>query len=399
MPSYCVKHTLHIIRSFYKKIGTIKLTQRKQKYFVTRPTLPKLEDYQKYLEQIWETGIVTNRGPVLLEYEQKLATHLKVDETIVTANATLALMVLMRSMGLKGEVITTPFTFAATASSIFWSGLTPVFVDIEPDGVNISPDAVKAAITPNTSAILAVHCYGIPCDHEALQRIAEEHDLKLIYDACHAFGTEIDGASILELGDASVLSLHATKLVSSAEGGLIVISDRELVKRVRLNINFGIANENEIPEIGINAKMSELHAALGLCNLELLPSIYHERKKIYETYRQKLKNINELKILARPFLTRDGFSYIPTLISDDSPHSVQSLKMALADQGIYTRRYFHPLLTETPAFASYAPSGSGTIQHAANISSRVLCLPIYHGLSQADVKFICDQISQFFNDR
>lgn len=375
------------------------MTQPKQKYFVTRPTLPKLEDYCRYLEKIWETGIVTNRGPVLLEYEQELATHLKVNETIVTANATLALMVLMRSMALKGEVITTPFTFAATASSIVWSGLTPVFVDIEPDGVNISPEAVKAAITPNTSAILAVHCYGIPCDHEALQQIAEEHNLKLIYDACHAFGTEIDGTSILEFGDASVLSLHATKLVSSAEGGLIVTSDSELVNRVRLNINFGIANEHEIPEIGINAKMSELHAALGLCNLELLPSIYDERKKIYETYRLNLKNIKELEVLPRPSLTRDGFSYIPVQVNDGNPGAVQSLKMALADKGIFTRRYFHPLLTETSAFASYAPFGSGALHHAANISSRVLCLPIYHGLYQADVQHICDQISQFFNAR
>ena len=370
-----------------------------KKYFVTRPTLPSLKHYTTYLEQIWASGIITNRGPLLQEYENKLAEHLRVEEIIVTANATLGLMSVMRSMGLRGEVITTPFTFAATAGSVVWSGLEPVFVDTEPGGVNICPEAVKSAINSNTCAILAVHCYGIPCDHEALEKISKEHGLKLIYDACHAFGTELDGASILELGDASVLSLHATKLVTSAEGGLIFTSDKELIDRIRLNINFGIADENHIPEIGINAKMSELHAALGLCNLELLPSIYSERKKIDEIYRRELKNIKEIEVVSRPALTRDGFAYIPIKLISETRYNVQDLKMYLEDKSVFSRRYFHPLLTDTCAFSMYKPTRSELLQNAVDISSRILCLPIYHGLTPSDIQLICSHIANFFDDK
>lgn len=375
------------------------MSEINKKYFVTRPTLPSLKKYSKYLEQIWASGIVTNRGPLLQEYETNLAKHLKVEKTIVTANATLGLMSVMRSMGLKGEVITTPFTFAATASSVVWSGLKPVFADTEPGGVNICPKAVKSAINSNTCAILAVHCYGIPCDHEALEKISKEHGLKLIYDACHAFGTELNGVSILELGDASVLSLHATKLVSSAEGGLIYTSDKELIDRIRLNINFGIADENNIPEIGINAKMSELHAALGLCNLELMPSIYNERQQIDEIYRRELKLVKGIEVVSRPDLTRDGFAYIPVKLNGETKYSVRSLKMYLEDKGVFSRRYFYPLLTDTGAFSMYKPTKSAMLSNATDISSRILCLPIYHGLKPSDVRLICSYIAKFFDDK
>ena len=374
------------------------MKKENKKYYVTRPLMPDLQEYNQYLRQIWETGVITNRGPLLQQYEEALAEHLNVSSTVVTANATLALMVVMRAMDLTGEVITTPFTFAASAGAIVWSGLTPVFVDVEPGGVNICPESVKAAITPNTSAILAVHCYGVPSKVDALREIADEYQLKLIYDACHAFGTETDKGSILKRGDASILSLHATKLVSSAEGGLIVSSDEQLLNRVRLNINFGIKNENEIPDIGINAKMSELHAAFGLCNLNSMQDIYAGRREIYEAYKRHLEKIPNLSLLPRPKLSRDGFAYIPVIVEASSPFNAQTLKDSLERKGIFVRRYFYPLLTDTDAFKKYAHEISDMYVNARSISSRVLCLPIYYGINESDVQFICNEIAIVLNE-
>ena len=221
----------------------MKSKKTQKNYFVTQPSLPSLEEYECYLREIWETKVLTNRGPLVQRFEKNLANSLRIEEPILMCNATVGLMVVMRSLGLSGEVITTPFTFAATASSIIWSGLRPVFVDVEPGGVNICPIAVENAITPQTTAILAVHCYGIPCNHELLAALAKKHNLKLIYDACHAFGSEVKGSSILELGDASVVSLHATKLINSGEGGIVVSKNKDLREKIRLNINFGIINE------------------------------------------------------------------------------------------------------------------------------------------------------------
>src|SRR5690554_5232433 len=251
---------------------------------VTKPFLPPQEEYQHYLNKIWQSGWLTNMGPLSVELEKRLAIHLKVKNLLFVTNGTIALQMAIKALELKGEVITTPFSFVATTSSIVWEGCTPVFVDIDPNSLNIDANKIEAAITPNTSAILATHVYGNPCDVLAIEKIAKKHNLKVIYDGAHAFGVEVYGKSIFEYGDISICSLHATKLYHSIEGGLIITKDPELLRKLAFIRNFGFNGPEAFAELGINGKNSEFHAAMGLANFEYIDAIHKKRKLLTERY-------------------------------------------------------------------------------------------------------------------
>lgn len=362
-----------------------------KKVFVTQPVMPNKEKFLKYIDQIWENKLLTNRGPFLQELEEELAEYLGLEEIILTANATLALMLSMKALNLSGDVITTPFTFTATANAIVWAGLNPVFADIEVGGVNICARSAEQLVNPKTSAILAVHCYGIPCNHSALDELANRCDLKLIYDACHCFGTDINERSILQLGDISVLSLHATKLFSTVEGGLIYSPDKQKREKIRSLLNFGFRDEFNIDEVGINAKMSELHAAFGLANIKNISSIFEARKQIYHRYQDQLTAVSELSLIARPDVTRDGISYVPIILNSSAKIGIEELKRTLESEQIYTRRYFYPLLNNTKAYTNELGEKE-SYPNAEQLSERILCLPIYPDLNHSEVDTICDKI-------
>lgn len=383
-------HLTDLGKSKSREIGV--LMDSVKKYYVTKPELPRLDSYTKYLARIWDSGILTNNGSLLREFEDKLALGLKVDDPIVTANATLGLMSVMKTMKLEGEVITTPFTFVATSNAILWSGLQPVFVDVTEGGVNICPKAVEAAITEKTSAILAVHCYGIPCDHASLREIADRYGIKLIYDACHSFATEVDGVSILEWGDASVVSLHATKMINAAEGGIVIAQNQHLRDNIRLGINFGIESEYDATLVGLNGKMSEFHAALGLANLENFPSILAKRKHIFLRYKELLSECDDLEVIERGDVTQDGFAYLPTLIKKTRALDLDSIKSKLEVNQIFARRYFYPLVTDLSAYKDESVYTKHPTEHARELSRRILCLPIYPSMTDHDIEFIVEKI-------
>src|SRR5690554_4002385 len=279
---------------------------------ITKPFLPPKEEYEKYLKDIWERNWLTNNGPLTQELEKKVKAHLKVKNLLFVTNGTIALQMAIRGLDLSGEIITTPFSFVATTSSIVWEGCTPVFVDIDPQSFNIDPSKIEAAITPRTQAILATHVYGNPCNVLAIEKIAKKHDLKVIYDGAHAFGVEVKGRSIFEYGDISICSLHATKLYHSGEGGLIITQDPKLLKKLRFIRNFGFNGPVAFAELGINGKNSELHAALGLTNLKYIDKIHNQRKLLTEEYDRLLKNEKIIK----PLWHQDAslnYAYYPIL--------------------------------------------------------------------------------------
>lgn len=351
---------------------------------VTKTKLPKIEEYIKYLKKIWETNWVTNNSEFLQLLEKKLQDYLKVKNLLLVSNGTLALQLLLKGFDLKGEVITTPFTFSATTNVILWEGLEPVFADIDPQTFNIDPQDVGKKITQKTSAILAVHVYGNCCDVEKLQKIANKHNLKLIYDAAHAFGVEYKNQSILNYGDASALSFHATKTFNTIEGGGIVVKNKELFEKLKLLRNFGIKSEEEVILPGINAKMNEFQAIMGLCNLEEIDREIQLRKKIYERYKAGLsdnKNIKFQEINGSKY----NYTYMPICFKDikerDAIHS------ELVKNGIKPRKYFFPL---TVNFEYFKRKGVDLVEKyglkiASDIADRILCLPLYSDLKMAVV--------------
>ena len=329
----------------------VQLESTRQAYMtipLTRPLLPPLQEFIPYLEEIWASGMLTNCGAMHQALETELKQHLGVEHLALTSSGTLALLAALRASGVTGEVITTPFSFVATAHSLLWSGLTPVFVDIDPHTLNLDPARIEAAITPRTSAILPVHCYGTPCHTVAIDKIARAHGLKVIYDAAHAFGVEDEGGSILRHGDMSVLSLHATKVFNTFEGGAVICPDAGTVEHIQQLRNFGFVNETTVSSIGINAKLSEINAAFGLLQLRHIDQALQRRAHISHYYRQHLAGVQGVHCLPLNPAVRSNHAYFPIWLDGDFPLSRDALYAVFREREIMVRRYFHPLISALP---------------------------------------------------
>lgn len=348
---------------------------------VTQPFLPPKNEYERFLEQIWSRKWLTNMGPFSNQLENELKKYLKIKHLLFVTNGTVALQMAIKALGLKGEIITTPFSFVATTSSIVWEGCQPVFVDIDKDSLNIDPTKIEAAITDKTSAILATHVYGNPCDVEAIEKIAQKHNLKVIYDAAHAFGVQVNGKSIFEYGDISTCSLHATKLYHSVEGGLVITKDAELLKKLNYIRNFGISGFDTFAELGINGKNSEYHAAMGLANLKYIGEIIDKRKALTKRYDENLSNLKSFRPLWHKHSENNG-AYYPIVL--ESEELLLKIVEGLKASEIGTRRYFYPSLARTLPYLN-----STEMPITDDISKRVLCLPMYYDLSFDEVDLIC----------
>lgn len=357
---------------------------------VTKPFLPPQDVYQKYLDGIWKREWLTNMGPLASQLEMDIKDYLKIKHLLFVTNGTVALQMAIKALGLKGEIITTPFSFVATTSTIVWEDCTPVFVDIDKESLNIDANKIEEAITDKTTAILATHVYGNPCDVEKIEAIAKKHNLKVIYDAAHAFGVEVNGKSIFEYGDISTCSLHATKLYHSIEGGLIVTKDADLLKKLAYIRNFGISGFDSFAELGLNGKNSEFHAAMGLANLEFVDDIRSQRKLIINRYDEKLKNLKAYRPIWHKASQNNG-AYYPVVL--ESEELLLRIKEKLDTNEIFTRRYFYPSL------ATALPYIEQTLCPVTDdISKRVLCLPLYYDLTVEEVDHICRLILRVQNN-
>ena len=342
---------------------------------VTKPFLPPYEEYQKYLEGIWGREFLTNNGPLVQELEKKLKDYLNVDYLLYLSNGTIALQIAIKALDLSGEIITTPFSYVATTSSIVWEGCKPVFVDIDPNTLNISPSLIEAAITDKTTGILATHVFGNPCDIEAIQAIAEKYNLKVIYDAAHCFGTKYKNKSVFEYGDVSTASFHATKLFHTVEGGAVFSKDEIVLERMKFMRNFGHDGPEKFNGIGINGKNSEFHAAMGLCNLNYVDVVLKRRKKQCKLYEELLAGFS-LKTISIGGDSSWNYAYYPLIFS--SKKQTLKVKEKLEMNEIYPRRYFYPSLDEM----DYIEDQKSSVSRA--VSQRILCLPLYHILKEDD---------------
>jgi len=362
-----------------------------KKIYVTKPALPPLEEFTGYLQEIWSNRILTNKGPFHQQFEKELAEYLGVKYISVFSNGTLALVTALQALRIKGEVITTPFSFAATTHSLWWNNIKPVFADIENECFNLDPDKVEAAITPETTAILAVHVYGNPCDLDRLQQIADTYGLKLIYDAAHAFGVKINGNSVMNFGDLSVLSFHATKVFNTFEGGAIVCQDEKTKKRIDFLKNFGFANETTVIEPGINAKMNEFQSALGLLQLKYVDQYIAKRKTIAELYRKQLKGMAGIRFLDDITGVDHCYTYFPVLIDARKyGKSRDAVYEELKQNNIYGRRYFYPLISQFPTYRSLLSARKENLAVAEKIAEQVICLPIYPDLEHGIIHHVKD---------
>lgn len=350
---------------------------------VTKPYLPPKDEYFKLLDRIWENNWLTNNGPMVLELESNLKTYLKTENLLYTTNGTIALQIAIKALNLSGEIITTPFSYVATTSSVVWEGCKPVFVDIEKDTYNIDHDIIEEAITKKTSAILATHVFGNPCEVEEIEKIAKKHDLKVIYDAAHCFGVKYKGKSILSYGDISCISFHATKLFHTVEGGAVCTDSYELNYRLSKLRNFGHHGEAVFDGIGINGKNTEFHAAMGLANFQYIDDILKKRKEQYLYYKSKLER-TEIVFQRISDKTDYNYTYFPVVFKDEK--QLLKVRKALEDQKIYPRRYFYPSLSDLDYVDKF------DTQISDNIASRILCLPIYHTLSIEEQDMICQTI-------
>lgn len=355
---------------------------------VTSPLLPPLEEFIPYLEQIWHNKQLTNNGPFHQELEQALARYLGVGNLSLFTNGTLALITALQALQVVGEVITTPYSFVATAHALVWNRLTPVFVDIDPQTFNIDPKKIEQAITAKTTAIMPVHCYGNACDVEAIQRIADKHGLKVIYDAAHAFGVQDEGGSILRHGDLSVLSLHATKVFNTFEGGAIISPDAETKLRIDQLRNFGFVDEVTVVTCGINGKMSELNSAFGLLQLQHIDHALQNRQEIDSFYRTELESIPGIELKPLASLQVSNYAYFPMLVGAEYGMSRDQLYNLLKKHNIFARRYFYPLITELSVYREMAGLRRHPLSNAEEVAKKVICLPIYPGLELADLEKI-----------
>lgn len=349
---------------------------------VTKAYMPDKDKLFNYIDQIYASSQLTNHGPLVQELEGRLASYLGVHNLILVANGTLALQVAYKSLGLQGSAITTPFSFPATTSSLVWESIDPIFADIDPTHLNINPEKIGPAIRPDTSAIVPVHVFGNACEVEVIQDIALSHNLKVIYDGAHAFGVQYKGESLLNWGDITTLSFHATKLFHTVEGGAIITNDDTLAEKIRLMINFGIAGVGKAIELGINAKLSEFHAAMGLCVLDEIEHISLLREKIWRYYHEQLKDCVAFQV--RNEFCTNNYSYFPVLFENEN--RMMTVQKTLNDQSIFPRRYFYPSLDTL----SYVNSERKKV--AADLAGRILCLPLHPSLELNIVKEICDFI-------
>ena len=360
---------------------------------VTQPFLPPLEEYVSYLRQIWENKWLTNNGPMHQQLEKELADYLGVNYISVFSNGTLALISALQALNIQGEVITTPFSFVATTHSLWWNKITPVFVDIEPEYMNIDPAKIEEAITERTTAIMPVHVYGNPCQTDEIQRIADLYHLKVLYDAAHAFGVKKGGCSIMNCGDLSVLSFHATKVYSTIEGGAIVCHSSEMKHHIDNLKNFGFRGETVVEEPGINAKLNEVQAAYGLLQLKYVDGFIEKRGKITKLYRELLKNVSGVRFLNEMEGIVHNYSYFPVLIDEEQyGMSRDDLYEKLKANNIFGRRYFYPLISEFDPYRNLPSARKENIPNAIKTAHQVLCLPIYVELEEEDILRIVDII-------
>jgi dTDP-4-amino-4,6-dideoxygalactose transaminase len=356
--------------------------------YVTQPYLPPLEEFIPYLQKIWDSKILTNCGPMHQQFEQALAEYLGVEHIALFANGTLALVTALQALRISGEVITTPYSFVATAHSLLWNGIKPVFVDIDPNTLNLDPRKIEAAITPQTTAIMPVHCYGNPCDVEAIQKIATNYNLRVIYDAAHAFGVQDAGGSVLRHGDLSVLSFHATKVFNTFEGGAIICPDAKTKLHIDNLKNFGFVDDVTVVAPGINGKMSEVCSAFGLLQLQHIERALARRRDIGHAYLELLKDVRGIRCVKLSGQKVANYSYFPILVDPEFPLSRDALYQYLAENKIRCRRYFYPLISEFPMYRGMPSAVGSNLPAASRIASSILCLPIYPNLSDAEVAAI-----------
>lgn len=359
---------------------------------VTKPFLPPLEEVLPELEQIWATGNLTNNGELHSKLERALAEYLNVPCVSLFCNATTALMAAQKALNLTGDFITTPYSFVATTHAFSWTGMRPIFVDVRRDCMTIDPSKIESAITPKTTAIVPVHCYGNTCDIEAIKHIADKHDLKIIYDACHSFGIDDGDGSALRHGDFSVVSFHATKVFNTFEGGMVVSPSAEQKKRVDLLKNFGFVDETTVDAIGINGKMSEFNAAVGLAQLNHFARITALRGEREKLYRDRLEPLAGLSLFEPVRQSERNYCYFPVLVGPEFPVTRDQLHDHLRDHNIFARRYFYPLISEFPMYADLDSSTADNLPVATQLSRSVLCLPMHPSLSQDQVHAVCDLI-------
>lgn len=357
--------------------------------FVTKAYLPPMEEYVGYLSRIWDTHLLTNMGPLHQEFERKLTDYLGVMGCLAFTNGHLALETAIQALGISGEVITTPYTFASTTHAIVRNGLTPVFCDIREDNYTIDADKIEALITEKTRAIVPVHVYGQICDVEKIQRIADKYNLRVVYDAAHAFGETLNGVGVGNFGDASIFSFHATKCFNSVEGGAVTSRRMDLLLKAYQLKNFGIMGEDNVAGVGGNAKMSEFHAAMGLCNLNHFDEIRSGRKRVVEQYRSRISGVDGLQLLSSQDGVEENYAYFPVLFDETVfGKNRDDVYRQLAEQGIHARRYFYPL---TKDFACYQQQyGMQKTPVAEYVANHILTLPLYDSLEETDVNRICD---------
>lgn len=360
---------------------------------VTSPLLPDLEEFHEMLKEIWASKWITNNGTMHQRLEGALAEYLKVPYVSLFTNGTLPLITALQALRVTGEVITTPYSFVATTHSLWWNGIKPVFVDIDPKTGNLDPARIEAAITPRTTAIMPVHVYGQPCDTEAIAALADTYGLKVIYDAAHAFGVEVNGKSILEAGDISTLSFHATKVYNTIEGGAMIMHDAKTKKRIDYLKNFGFASETEVVAPGINSKMDEIRSAYGLLNLRQVDAAIAARKRVAETYRRELAGTPGITYFEDTPGVRHNYSYFPIFVNaQDYGRTRDELYFAMRDAGVLGRRYFYPLITDFSPYRQLPSAAADNIPNARRMADTVICLPIHHDLSEEDVRKTIDLI-------
>ena len=357
--------------------------------YVTSPLLPSLEDFTFLLKEIWESKMLTNNGNFHQKLEEELAKYLKVPYLSLFTNGTLPLITALQAMRITGEVITTPFSFVATTHSLWWNGIKPVFVDIEPETCNLDPSKIEAAITPKTTAIMPVHVYGKPCKTKEIQEIANKYGLKVIYDAAHAFGVEINGESILNFGDMATLSFHATKVYNTLEGGALVVHDEQTKKRIDYLKNFGFASETEVVAPGINSKVDEVRAAYGLLNLKQVDHAINSRRKVAIRYRDELQGVKGITFFNDIPGVRHNYSYFPIFINaEEYGMTRDELYFKMKEHNVFGRRYFYPLISTFSTYRGLDSANPDNLPIATQMSNNVICLPMHHALSENEVEYI-----------
>lgn len=360
---------------------------------VTLPLIPPLEEFIPYLEEIWDNKWITNNGQFHQRLEKALCDYLGVDFLCLFTNGTLPLITALQAMHISGEVITTPYSFVATTHALWWNGIKPVFVDIDPATCNLDPDKIESAITPQTTAIMPVHCYGIPCDMKRIQAIADKYGLKVIYDAAHAFGVEVNGESILKQGDMSTLSFHATKVFNTAEGGALIVKDAETKREIDFLKNFGFAGETEVVAPGINSKMDEIRAAYGLLNLQHVDEAIEKRHQVAVRYREALRGVKGIRFFDDMPGVKHNYGYFPIFVNAEKYGMTRDeLYFKMREHGVWGRRYFYPLISTFNTYCGLPSATPENLPEATRVANEVICLPMHHGLTGDEVQKIINLI-------